>query len=340
MTPALLSQLDRSPLEVRDRRSNRHAADHRQIYRETVVNPPLACPSFRCGGSRSAYSGVHVAFRSPNQVVRANDQYLSVAIDDFDFTADEVQSRLHAAFEAARGKDEFEFACTLLRMRGMEDAGWDPFVETYRLVEDLTALVAAPLAVHTKVRLGLLLYSHLTEVGAIYDLLANLMRVVRDERYSIDPFLAEAPRNRKDEVQFLSTPAKVRALQAALQADGHAEMSEVVDWFFNPSVRNAFAHADYILHQDKFRCRSESFERGGVQTPELPLEVLAELFNRSVCFYDAFMHEYEGQRKSYIANKIVLGRFAGDDRQEPVELQADPIRGLYGFRSPPGKPSS
>ena len=53
MTLALLSQLDRSPLEVRDRRSNRHAADHRQIYRETVVNPPLACPSFRCGGSRT-----------------------------------------------------------------------------------------------------------------------------------------------------------------------------------------------------------------------------------------------------------------------------------------------
>ena len=53
MTPPLLSQLDLPPLEVRDRRSNRHAGDDRHIYRETVVNPPLACPSFRCGGSRT-----------------------------------------------------------------------------------------------------------------------------------------------------------------------------------------------------------------------------------------------------------------------------------------------
>jgi hypothetical protein len=259
-----------------------------------------------------------------------------VAIDDFDFTAAEVQNRLHAVFQAAKDKEAFEFACTLLRVRGMEEAGWDPFVETYRLVTDLTALVAAPLAAHTKIRLGLLLYSHLTEVGSIYDLLANLARVARGERYSLDPFLDDAPRNRKGEVQLLSTSAKVRSLQAALRASGHLEMNEVIDWFYSSSVRNAFAHADYTLHEDMFRCRSEWFEREGVQTRELPLEVLAELFNRSVCFYDGFISEYTDQGRSYQTNTLIVGRISGGSNYDPVELLADAERGLYGFRSPSG----
>jgi hypothetical protein len=64
-----------------------------------------------------------------------------VALDDLLLTPDDAKARLHDLFEAAKEGDEFEFACTLLRVRGTEDVGWDPFVETSRLVEDLTALI-------------------------------------------------------------------------------------------------------------------------------------------------------------------------------------------------------
>jgi hypothetical protein len=102
-----------------------------------------------------------------------------MAIDGPNFEPEEVRRRVHALFEAAKGRDEFEFGCTLLRVRGMEDVGWDPFVETLTLVDDLMSLIASPLVGHTKVRLGLLLYSHFTEVGSMYDLLANLARALR-----------------------------------------------------------------------------------------------------------------------------------------------------------------
>jgi hypothetical protein len=261
-----------------------------------------------------------------------------VAIDDFTFTADEVQARLHALFEAGKARDEFEFGCTLLRVRGMGSAGWDPFVETSRLVEDLLSLSAAPLVSHTKVRLGLLLYSHLTEVGAIYDVLANLTRVIAGERYTMYPFL-DLARNRKGEGQFLSTPATVRGLQEMLQGAGHAGLVEVVDWFFYSPVRNAFAHADYTLHQDKFRS-SDWFEVGGIRTRELPLDTLLDLFNRALAFYATFMDEYDGQRRSYQTNKVVLGRFTGGPDPEPIELLADAERGLYSFHAPPGGASA
>jgi hypothetical protein len=197
-------------------------------------------------------------------------------------------------------------------------------------------LIGTPLVPHTKVRLGLLLYSHLTEVGAIHDILANSTRVVAGERYVIDPFLEHYPRNRKGEPQFLSTPGKVRALREMLASIDHDAVVETLDWFFHASVRNAFSHADYTLHHDQFRSRSEWFERGGVRTSELPLDVLADLVNRVLTFYDAFMREYDEQRSGYRTNKIVRRRISGAPEYEPVELLADAQRGLYGFRSPPG----
>lgn len=160
-----------------------------------------------------------------------------MGIDDIELNAEEVGSRLHASFQTARASDEFEFACTLMRVRGMEDVGWDPFVETQQLVTDLMTLINAPLVAYTKVRLGLLLYSHLTEVGSVYEILANLTRVVAGERYAMDPFLDHYPRNRKGEPQFLSTAGKVRALKEMLDAAGQPAVVESLDWFFNASVR-------------------------------------------------------------------------------------------------------
>lgn len=149
-----------------------------------------------------------------------------MGLDDIHLDAEKVGSRVHALFEAAKASDEFEFACTLMRVRGMEDPGWDPFDETHQLVNDLMTLIGAPLVPYTNVRLGLLLYSHLTEVGSIHETLANLTRVVASERYAIDPFLDHYPRNRKGEPQFLSTAGKVRALKQMLDGVGHPAVAQ------------------------------------------------------------------------------------------------------------------
>ena len=171
----------------------------------------------------------------------------------------------------------------------------------------------------------------------MYEILANLTRVIARERYAIDPFFDHYPRNRKGEPQFLSTPGKVRALKEMLNATGQPAAVEVLDWFFNASVRNAFAHADYMLHEESFRARSERFELGGLQTPELPLTVLADLLNRALAFYGEFMREHDEQRGYYQANKVIAGRIVEGSEPVPVELLADSDRGLYGFRSPPGE---
>lgn len=102
-------------------------------------------------------------------------------------------------------------------------------------------------------------------------------------------------------------------------------------------MRNAFAHADYTLHAESFRARSEQFELGGVQTPEVPLGVLADLLNRALAFYGEFMREHDEQRAGYHANKVVAGRLVENSDPIAVELLADADRGLYGLRAPPGE---
>ena len=47
-----------------------------------------------------------------------------MGIDDSNLHGDEVGSRLRGLFQSAKAEDEFEFACTLMRVRGMEDLGW------------------------------------------------------------------------------------------------------------------------------------------------------------------------------------------------------------------------
>ena len=260
-----------------------------------------------------------------------------MGIDDSNLHRDEVGSRLRGLFQSAKTEDEFEFACTLMRVCGMEDLGWDPLVETQQLVADVTTLIGQPLVPYTKVRLGLLLYSHLTEVASMYETLANLARVIAGERYAIDPFLDHYPRNRKGKPQFLSTPGKVRALKEMLTAAGHPAVVEVLDWFFNASVRNAFAHADYTLHEGWFRARSDRFTFGGVETSDLPLAALADLLNRALAFYSEFVRERDEQLGRYRANRVIAGRLVEGSEPVPVELLADRDRGLYGFRSPSGE---
>jgi hypothetical protein len=126
-------------------------------------------------------------------------------------------------------------------------------------------------------------------------------------------------------------------LKEMLVGVGQPAVVEALDWFFNASVRNAFAHADYTLHGESFRARSEWFEVGGIQTPEIPLTLLVDLLNRALAFYGDFMREYDEQRSGYAANKVVVGRIVEDSDPVPVELLADGERGLYGFRSPPGE---
>jgi hypothetical protein len=238
-------------------------------------------------------------------------------------------------FARAREVDEFEYASALLRIRGMEDAGWDPLEETQALYNDIGSLMEAPLHDYARLRLGLLLYSHLTEVDAIYEILMNMVEVTAGERCVISPFHdLYRPRGRPRHEQYPPSAKRVvDRLKEKARERGCEELVELLDWFFNDSVRNAFFHSDYILYRDEFRSREATFvDENNVRTASLKLPVVMDLINRAVAFFHGFMTTYGEHRLSYREDKVVRGRLGAGGEVIEVTLLADKDGGLYGFR--------
>lgn len=252
------------------------------------------------------------------------------------FVEEEVVRIIDGLFSRAKEVDEFEYASTLLRLRGVEDPGWDPLVETSALVEDLGSLIQAPLHDQTRVRLGLLLYSHLTEVDAIYEILINLVHVTGGERYSPDPFadLYGPPSKPRHEQYPPSSKRVVERTAERSRTAGFGQVGEVLGWFYSDAVRNAFFHSDYVLYRDELRSREAWFvDRDGRRRRSVKLTELADLIDRVVLFYRVFMATYIQHRRSYRAEKQIEGRLGADGSVIPVTLLADSERGLFGFRA-------
>jgi hypothetical protein len=244
-------------------------------------------------------------------------------------TPSEIRRCLTALFNRAKQRDEFEYASSLLRVRGVESAGWDPLRETGVLASDLLGLSQAPVHPHTRVRLALLLYCHLTEVDAIYEILENMLRTIDGDRYSAWPF--------RDLRRGSSPPSATRVVSALVEhakGSGRRKLAEILEWEFNADVRNAFFHSDYILYQDEFRSREATFQQpNGTLSPSMKLDQLQDLFNRALLFYQVFMETFEQHILSYPADRQIEGRFGPNEEMTPITLLADE-RGLYGFRSP------
>ncbi|MCW2921594.1 MAG: hypothetical protein JWL76_1468 [Thermoleophilia bacterium] len=249
-------------------------------------------------------------------------------------SAGPASEMLTGLFENARRADEFEYACALLRVRGLEDAGWDPLQESWALYQDIGDTLETATGL-SQIRLGLLLYCHVTEVDAMYITLHNLMVIASGGRYSMDPFYdLYQPANRP---RFRQRPPSANQVVNRLREKGEElgmqEVPQAVDAYFNSQLRNAFFHSDYILAGGEFRSREARFEREGIMVSSLPLDEVARLINGSLKFFETFMVTMDAMRRAYAEDKVVAGRLGGDDQSIPVTLLADQVRGLYGFRA-------
>jgi hypothetical protein len=223
----------------------------------------------------------------------------------------------------------------------MEDPGWDPLGETHTIIEDMLGLIQGPLREHTRVRLALLTYCHLIEVDAIYNILKNMLRVIEGERYSIEPFWgryrSKSKKKEKSRLEGVIPPSAkivVTDLREHARRLGEDDLADVIEQMFDDEVRNAFFHSDYILYQDEFRSWEAKFQTGNVISSSMKIDRLADLINRGLGFYKAFMTCYKQHIRSYTKPKQVTGRiFSDQTARGKITLLANAKRGLYGFRS-------
>jgi hypothetical protein len=200
------------------------------------------------------------------------------------------------------GPDIVRYFASLLRIVGMEDKGWDPYEESRAMLDDINALMQSNMDENkfrdkdlTKWRLGLLFYSHIVEMDAPYEVLANLLRFRLGKGYSPNPFF-----------DFLTNDQKKRFGRAGLfpkqkidiikQLDAEAKLGlgAIFDEFYRGDLRNAISHSDFIFTDDGFRCRNGNW----TNSFKITFEELDDLITKAKVFVGTFFGlEREARRQ-------------------------------------------
>ena len=236
-------------------------------------------------------------------------------------------------FEKAKEADEFEFCCTILRIRGMEGAGWDPLRESDQFSQQLMSLIDSPLVNIMKIRLLLFLYCHLTEMDDLYNIIGNLLMVIKGERYSINPYIAQLHKSRKEARYPVSKIERICELANEVDLP---EVGNIFKQFFVKQIRNAFYHSDYIITNESFNIKyGEYVKIDNVHQKSVPLNWLipkVELgVNVALCVIGLTMEYIQ----SYKKDKIVKGRSGPDGKYVDIQLKTHEDYGLNGFKAPP-----
>lgn len=185
------------------------------------------------------------------------------------------------------------YFASLLRVLGIEDGGWDPYAESRGVLNDINAFFKVELPKEhfrepdkTPWRLGLLLYSHIVEMDAPYEVLTNLLRFQLGKGYSPNPFFAllTEKEQRSYARRGISTGRKIEIIKL-LSSELDFDVGGIFDEFYDNQLRNAIAHSDYIIADDDFRCRGGL---SGMKAFCLPYEELDRRLLAAKAFIAAF----------------------------------------------------
>jgi len=218
----------------------------------------------------------------------------------------------------------FDALCTLLRVGGMSDAGWDPLAEARRAFDDFNALLPhaqarGPDAVR---RVQLLIYCHAIEMTAGHELLLNLVRVASGKKYQVVPFRPLARPKKKKSFGLVPPTAKqkFRTIQELASSSGEPTLSDFIAGFFSDHVRNAFSHSDYILGEKHFRWMEGTAK-------QIAIEKVDELIARCFEFYSSLLILQVQWLQALAQN----GRFHKWPQYEVLELLTDESKAVCGF---------
>lgn len=200
---------------------------------------------------------------------------------------EEYIRRLEPLFilSAPPSDDIIKYFASLLRIVGTEDRGWDPYAESKATLNDINGFFSVGLPASsfpdpesTHWRLGLILYSHVVEMDAPYEVLTNLLRFRLGKGYSPNPFFIflEEKEKQKFKSRGISTSRKIEIIQQ-LSKEAGLDVGDIFDDFYSNRLRNAIAHSDFILGGDSFRVR------GGISGTRAFRVSYEELDKRIMC---------------------------------------------------------
>jgi len=141
-------------------------------------------------------------------------------------------------FAAAAERSEFGFIECLLRVRGLQDAGWDPYETTLRAIDALVKVHETIQEPEPARHLHLWIYGHIVEASEPYELLANLLDVANGGRFRVNRF----PRVGGSATRPGRPPSpaeKIDEIVAASRAVGLPQVAGPLNEIWDRELRNA-----------------------------------------------------------------------------------------------------
>lgn len=217
---------------------------------------------------------------------------------------------LDPLFAKAREVSEFEFLMSLLRVRSMQDTGWDSYETTLRAVPALRDAGNSLKTFEASRHLSLMMYCHIFEAAEPYEILGNLIGVAKGGRFSTRVF----PVTR-------SPGKKMAALTADASRAGVATL-DVVFEAWDRDLRNAVSHSDYVLHGGELRILHPM--------KRYTNEEIHRLTNRALAFHDALSGVYRAAISSYTEPKRILVHPGFSNRRRTDEYAVVMVRDGHG----------
>lgn len=204
--------------------------------------------------------------------------------------------------------DIVKYFASLLRIVGMEDKGWDPYLESRAILEDLNSILQTDLPEEkfpnsdlTIWRMGLLMYSHIVEMDAPYEVLTNLLRFRLGKGYSPNPYFMFLDKDQKKRFKKSGIyPKQKIEIIKKLSIEADLPVGDIIDDFYNGWLRNAISHSDFIITDEEFRCRSGT---GAVGAFSISLKELNEIITKAKIFISTFFSLEAAARECWGAQK-------------------------------------
>lgn len=170
------------------------------------------------------------------------------------------------AFVRAAEADEAEFVKALLRIRTVQEAGWDPYETTLRAVpamQKLHGLIPeGDEWYETSRHLAVWTYGHVVEASEPYAMLADLLDIASGGSFQGVRFPEVQLRQaRAGEVQpptrLQRHDEKMTELRRLADGAGIRHVLTPLDEVWDRKLRNAVFHADYSIHGSETRIPAE-----------------------------------------------------------------------------------
>jgi hypothetical protein len=214
---------------------------------------------------------------------------------------------------------------------GAPDAGWSIAGEALRTYDDFTALVKS-LSVDNpaRVRVTLAFYAHVAEGSGFYEIPRKLLRTLEGNGNNGIAFQSPAERHR---VTGMSVAPDANLIGHATDL-GLSDLAEVFRDAFDADIRDAVAHADYILWSDGMRL----WRRNDGAPRVISWDEFDLLMNRGLNLFALIRQILDEYVRSYDPPKTIRCRLATNEPEADYTVYFDPETGAFGFTAGRHKP--